>query len=139
MWITQWMQKALEAKSYKMDIYGFWRAVLEQRADDIPPYFAEDAVVNWHCTNERFTVAEFVQANCEYPGDWDGEVERICEIPEGLVTVTRVYPKDGSMSFHVTSFMTLRDGKISRMDEYWADDGPAPDWRQEMRIGTRIK
>lgn len=122
-----------------MDVYGFWKAVLAQVAEEIPQYFTEDAVINWHCTNERFTVVEFVRANCEYPGDWDGEVERICEISEGLVTVTRVFPKDHSVSFHVTSFMTLQDDKIKQMDEYWADDGPAPQWRQEMQIGTKIK
>lgn len=122
-----------------MDVYSFWKAVLAQVAEEIPQYFAEDAVINWHCSNERFTVAEFVRANCEYPGDWDGKVERICEIPEGLVTVTRVFPKDHSASFHVTSFLTLQDDKIKQMDEYWADDGPAPQWRQEMGIGTKIK
>ena len=122
-----------------MDIRAFWRAVLAQRAEDIYQYFTEGGEVFWHCTNERFTVAEFVRANCEYPGDWDGEVERVCEIPEGIVTVTRVYPKDKSASFHVTSFLTLRNGKIAKMDEYWADDGPAPQWRSEMRIGTNIK
>lgn len=41
-----------------MDIHGFWRAVLRQEAERIPPYFQPDGVVNWHCTNERFTVAE---------------------------------------------------------------------------------
>ena len=122
-----------------MNVYGFWSAVLEQRAEEIPPYFTEDGCVNWHCTNEHFTVAEFVRANCEYPGDWAGEVERVCAIPEGLVTVTRVYPKDRSMSFHVTSFLTLREDKIAVLDEYWADDGEAPQWRQELNIGTKIR
>lgn len=122
-----------------MDVYGFWKAVLAQTAAEIPQYFTEDAVINWHCTNERFTVAEFVRANCEYPGDWDGEVERIGETAEGLVTVVRVYPKDLSASFHVTSFMTLHDGKIALLDEYWADDGPAPQWRQDVKIGRKIK
>ena len=122
-----------------MDVSGFWKAVLDQNAENIPQYFTEDACVNWHCTNERFTVTQFVRANCEYPGDWSGEVERICEIPEGLVTVTRVYPKDESASFHVTSFMTLRDGKIAVLDEYWADDGDAPQWRLDMKIGSPIQ
>ena len=121
-----------------MDVHGFWKAVLAQVAEEIPRYFAEDAVINWHCTNERFTVAEFVRANCDYPGDWDGDVERMCEIPEGIVTVMKVYPKDQSASFHVTSFLTLQNDKIVQMDEYWADDGPAPQWRQEMHIGTMI-
>lgn len=122
-----------------MDVYAFQRAVLEQRAEDMAAYFSPEAVVDWHCTNERFTAAEYIRANCEYPGDWDGEVERVCPIPEGIVTVTHVYPKDRSMSFHVTSFLTLADDKIVHMDEYWADDGPAPQWRQEMGIGRPIK
>lgn len=122
-----------------MDVYAFQRAVLEQSAEAMAGYFTADATVDWHCTNEHFTADEYIRANCEYPGDWDGEVERVCAIPEGLVTVTHVYPKDKSMSFHVTSFFTLRDDKIVHMDEYWADDGPAPQWRSEMRIGKSIK
>ena len=122
-----------------MDVYAFQRAVLEQRAEDLTVYFTDDAVVNWHCTNERFTVSEYIRANCEYPGAWDGEVERVYPIPDGMVTVTRVYPKDESMSFHVTTFLSLRDDRIAAMDEYWADDGTAPQWRRDMGIGKPIK
>ena len=60
-----------------MDIYQYWIDVLEQNAERIRDYFDEDAYINWHCTNERFTVEEFIIANCEYPGCWDGEVERL--------------------------------------------------------------
>ena len=119
-----------------MDIYGFWRDVLEQRADAIRGYFDRNAYVNWHCTNERFTVDEFIIANCEYPGDWDGEVERVERAGDLFVTVTRVYPRDRTRSFHVTSFIRVRDGKIKAVDEYWADDGAAPEWRAEKHIGT---
>ena len=122
-----------------MDIYAFQRAVLQQDAEELAAYFTDDAVVNWHCTNERFAAAEYIRANCEYPGDWDGEVERACPIPNGFVTVTCVYPTDRSESFHVTSFFTLREDKIAVLDEYWADDGPAPQWRRDMEIGRNIK
>ena len=60
-----------------MDIYKFWKAVLVQDENELIKYFHEDARVNWHCTNECFTVKEYIIANCEYPGDWDGEIERI--------------------------------------------------------------
>ncbi len=59
-----------------MNIQQFWSDVLAQRADEIREYFQADAYVNWHCSNEHFTVEEFIRANCEYPGDWDGEVEK---------------------------------------------------------------
>ena len=121
-----------------MDVYAFQRAVLKQDAEALAPYFAHDAVVNWHCSNERFTAAEYIRANCEYPGDWDGEVERVCSIPHGVVSVTHVYPTDRRMSFHVTSFFTLREDKIAVLDEYSADYGPAPQWRREMHLGKKI-
>lgn len=55
-----------------LDIKQFWRAVLAQNEGEIRKYFHADAYVNWHCTNERFTVDEFIIANCEYPGEWEG-------------------------------------------------------------------
>ena len=45
----------------------------------------------------------FLRANCEYPGDWSGEVERIEQTGNIVITVTRVWAKE--MSFHVTSFL----------------------------------
>lgn len=122
-----------------MDIKAFWRAVLAQDEPKIRTYFAPDAYVNWHCTNEHFTVDEFIIANCEYPGEWDGVVERIDALDGLTVTVTRVYPKDRSCSFHVTSFIQMENDKIVSLDEYWADDGSAPQWRLDKHIGTPIE
>lgn len=116
----------------------FWRDVLAQDRAALPRWFAPGARVNWHCTNERFTAAEFVRANCDYPGQWDGQVERELWAGDTLVTVTRVFSKTGAPSFHVTSIFRLEDGRIARMDEYWADDGPPPLWRQEMGLGEKI-
>lgn len=52
-----------------MNIQNFWKAVLNQDAGKIKEYFHEDAYVNWHCTNEHFSVEEYIRANCEYPGN----------------------------------------------------------------------
>ena len=103
-----------------MNIEQFWKAVLAQDEREIRKYFHAEAYVNWHCTNEHFTVDEYIVANCEYPGEWDGLVER-------------------SISFHVTSFIQTKNDKITAMDEYYADDGMAPQWRLDKRIGTPIK
>lgn len=122
-----------------MDIYQFWKDVLAQKADRIKAYFDRNAYINWHCTNEHFNVDEFIIANCEYPGNWDGVVERVEQVNDLFITVTHVYPKDRTLSFHVTSFIQVIDGKIAAVDEYWADDGAAPDWRLDKRIGRAIK
>ena len=122
-----------------MDVHEFWKAVLAQDAEAIRSYFHENAYVNWHCSNEHFTVEEFIVANCEYPGDWDGTVERV-EVMGGLyITAVKVYPKDRSASFHVVSFIRAVEQKILSMDEYWADDSEVPQWRQDKHIGTAIE
>lgn len=122
-----------------MNINEFWKAVIAQDEQKIRKYFREDAYINWHCTNEHFNLDEYIIANCEYPGEWDGVVERIEEMDDLLVTVAKVYLKDKSISFHVTSFAKIVDERIASLDEYWADDSDAPQWRLEKHIGTAIK
>lgn len=122
-----------------MDIHAFWDAVLRQDAEAIRAFFAKDAVIRWHCSNERFTVEEFIRANCEYPGVWTGQVERVCRTDEGLVTAVRVENAQDGVSFHVASFFCLKAGRIVALDEYWGDDGPAPQWRGQLGIGAPIR
>ena len=122
-----------------MDIRSFWHDVLCQNRDALPTYFDEKAVICWHCTNEQFTVSEYVRANCDYPGNWDGEIERIETIGETIISAVHVYTIDKIASFHVVSFMKLKDGLICNMDEYWSDDADAPDWRRRMNIGRPIR
>lgn len=122
-----------------MDISSFWKNVLDQNRLALPAYFCEDAIIRWHCSNEQFTVSEYIRANCDYPGNWDGEIERIDLKDDMVITVVRVYSTDKSAFFHVVSFIKLRNGLICEMDEYWADDGEAPLWRREMHIGKPIR
>ena len=121
-----------------MDIKQFWADVLRQDAAAIRAYFHPNAWINWHNTNEHFTVEEFIRANCEYPGRWDGEVEQLIVTPEHFITATHVYEKDTALSFHVTSFIRVADGRIASIDEYWGDDGDAPQWRRDKKIGRPI-
>ena len=122
-----------------MNIQQFWKDVLRQDAEAMRAWFHADAYVRWHCSNEEFTVEEFIRANCEYPGDWDGEIEHVIDAGDMVICAVQVYPKDRSAGFHVASFMRVRDGKIAGMDEYWSDDMPAPEWRQAMKIGRPIR
>ena len=65
-------------------------------------------------------------------------VERIEKTNDLFITVTHVYPKDKTLSFHVTSFIKVINDKIVAIDEYWADDSIAPDWRLDKHIGKAI-
>ena len=121
-----------------MDLQAFWNDILKQNKENIFGYFCSDATIYWHCTNEAFTVSEFIRANCAYPGQWDGELERIEHSENSIITVMRIFPMDRLSSFHVVSFFMLKDGLIQTLDEYWSDDGEAPIWRKNMRIGKPI-
>lgn len=56
-----------------------------------------------------------------------------------IVLVGRVIPSDKKVSYHVVSFIKITNGLIPEMDEYWSDDGEAPEWRKEMNIGVAFR
>ena len=122
-----------------MNIQQLWNDIITQNKDRLSAYFKDDAVILWPCTNEQFTVEEYVRANCEYPGDWEGEIDRLEEQGNCMVLVGHVASKDRTISCHVVSFLELEGDKICRMEEYWADDGEASSWRKEMKIGKPIR
>lgn len=118
-------------------IKSFWKEVVAQDKEELRTYFCENAIIRWHSTNESFNVDEYIIANCEYPGSWNGEFERIIQVDNKIITVARVW-SDG-ISCHVTSFFLIEGNKIKELDEYFSDDGPVPKWRLEKKIGTPIK
>lgn len=110
----------------------FWRDVAAQDRERLPTHFLPDAVITWPNTNEHFSVADFIRANCEYPGSWCADVVRMETSADLVITVTRVWHKQTGHSFHVVSFFKFREGKIALLHEYWGDDGPPPKWRIEL-------
>ena len=120
------------------DVYKFFDMVLSQNALEIKKFFNEDAYIDWHNTNERFTVDEFIEVNCTYPDKWTGEVERVEQIGKLLIVVAKVINVLDKSSFYVNSFILLENGKISKLDEYWGDNGVPPKWRIDMNIGSKI-
>lgn len=124
-----------------MDIQVFmkdyWEKVAKQDREGLALLFNEDAKIRWHCTNEEFTAEEFIRVNCDYPDEWNGNIERLTIAGEQIITVTRIW--SNTASFHVCSFFRFDEDRISQLDEYWGDDGEAPKWRQVMKIGRKIR
>lgn len=122
-----------------MDLAAYWNAVAAKQPDALRRFLHPKAIVRWHNTNEQFTAAEFIRANCEYPGEWAGELQRVEQAGDVTIAIVRVYARDSSFSCHVTSFMKIEGEKILSLDEYWGDDGPAPAWRQDKHLGRPIR
>ena len=121
------------------DVVSFWRSVVNQERTRLEDYFLPDAAIRWHTTNEQFSVGEFIRVNCDYPGQWRGEVGRVERADGTIVTVVRVFAADDSVSFHVVSFIRLLGERIAELDEYWSEDGEPPGWRKELCPGDRIR
>jgi len=66
---------------------------------------------------------------------------RVADTYHKLAEVWYIISKisSGEDIFLITAFAKLENGKISRLDEYYSECGPAPQWRQEMKIGKPIK
>ena len=73
---------------------------------------------------------EYIRANCEYQGT--GRRGGACGMDGGRLCFGRSGVAEGQeRRFHAVSFFRFAGGRITRLDEYWADDGPPPQWRKE--------
>ncbi|MBP1040565.1 nuclear transport factor 2 family protein [Vagococcus sp. BWB3-3] len=117
----------------------YWAAVISQDRETLKKFFQPDATINWHTSNEQFTLGEFLTANCDYPGNWTGKVTRILDSSEQVITITEIASPDSPERYVVTSIFSFKADLISTLDEYWAEITPAPEWRQALQLGKPIK
>ena len=102
-----------------------WRLFDERRFEDVRPLLADDFVAEWPQTRERFPGPDaFLQANRSYPGKWRCHLRDVVGAADRVATEVEI--TDGEMVVHAASFFTLRDGKILRAREFFADPGEPP-------------
>jgi len=122
----------------KQIVIDFWEDMNNQNWDKLSPYFSETAMINWHNTNESFSVSEFVLVNSHYPGDWLIKVENLVTIDNIVISVIKIQLKDHSISFYATSFFEFKAEKIEVLDEYFGENAQPPQWRIAMQLGASI-
>ena len=118
-------------KELELIILTLWQAVAAQDEEKLVRFFTPDAQILWPNTEERFDLTGYLRANCDYPGQWSGTVEKLA--PDGSWSVARVWSPEGGV-FRAVSFYQWRNRKIERMVEYWGDVGPAPEWRRGLSL-----
>jgi hypothetical protein len=84
--------------------------------------------VDYLATGEHFDGAPaFVRFNAEYPGRWRATVLDLVAAGDRAVSSTRIAADGGGETHYVTSFATVRDGRVSELTELWAEaDQPVP-------------
>lgn len=122
----------------KVFITSFWNAVASQNAEKLAAFFNEEALIRWYNTNEEFSVQDFITATCKYPDQWACTIKSMIECENQIITVTNVLNLTKNISLYATSFFTLKHSKISLLEEYWGDNGEAPQWRLDLGIGSKI-
>jgi|GEM_PF-2751648 len=118
-------------KTNAFDVKGLFAATVRKNADIMRGYFLPNALIRWHNTGEVFSLERYLHENCEYAGEWSGEIERIETSGDKIITAARVFSVDGELSHHVVSFYLIENGKVAALDEYWGEDGEPPEDRTD--------
>ena len=106
-------------------VIELWQCFDQRRFRDALALLSDDFEANWPNTRERIRGPEnFIALNEGYPGAWRCRVQRVEECADTVVAVTEI--KNGETSLFAVSFFVVRDGRIVRAQEYFAENGPPP-------------
>lgn len=111
-------------------VLAYWSAMETNDFASAAEWLSEDVVIDWPQSRERLHGREnFTAFNVTYPaaGRWRFTLDRI--VADGNEVVTDVVVTDGKVVVRALSFVTVANGMIARITEYWPEDYPAPDWR----------
>ena len=90
----------------------------------------EDFVCTWLQSGERIRGREnFIAVNAHYPGDWHIHVVRV--VAEGNQVASEVHVSLDGRTDVAASFFELKEGKLWRLTEYWAEPYAAQAWREK--------
>ena len=95
---------------------------------------ADDAIMTWICTAERFRGGDAVIAvNAAYPEGWSIHLLDCAALADGrILSLIRV--EHPPQAFFATSLFRLEHGRVAEIEEYWATAEPPPSWRTDGQL-----
>lgn len=109
----------------------FWQLFSEQKWDLAGELLHKDFVAIWPQSRERIIgVKNFIDVNRFYPGNHKITVVHIFEIDHRVLTTVWIEADTGQKTF-ANSIFESQDGKLLKVEEYWAEPYPAPEWRKQ--------
>jgi ketosteroid isomerase-like protein len=104
---------------------GVWEAMEARDWARARSLLSDDLVTDWPQTRERIRGGDnFIALNSAYPGDWHITVEEA--LGDGDRAAVRATIVNGAEIFHASGFYEVRDGRIVRSVEFFADPGAPP-------------
>jgi len=108
----------------------FWKIFDSRKFAEVKPLLIDDFVCVWPQSNEVIKGADnLIALNKNYPGEWKIDCKRVISSENNAVSEIELMC-DGK-KVYATSFFEIKDGKISKMTEYWSDPYDAPKWREK--------
>jgi hypothetical protein len=104
--------------------HRFVKAIDRRDWDSLAALVDDSTTVHFVHDDKRMTGPEWVRFNADYPGRWSFVAEDVVATDVRAVVRARVFNDEAT--FHVASFLTVTDGRISDLTEVWADGHPAP-------------
>lgn len=112
-------------------VKSFWQLFSEQKWDMAGELLHADFEANWPQSREKICSGDnFININKFYPGNHTITVIHIFEIGPKILTTVWIDADTGQQTF-ANSIFEIRDGKIFRVEEYWAAPYPAPEGRKQ--------
>jgi hypothetical protein len=107
----------------------FWKLIGEQDWDSAARLLDPELIVEWPQSRERMRGPDsFIAVNRHYPGNHSVTILRAAAFGPQVVTTVWIEADTGQRTF-ANSFFEFRQGRIARIEEYWAEPYPAPEWR----------
>ena len=90
---------------------------------------ADDAVMTWVCTAERFHGGDaIIRVNALYPEGWSIRIIDCAALDDGRI-LSLVCVTHPPQRFFATSLFRVEQGLIRSIEEYWATAEAPPAWR----------
>lgn len=105
-----------------------WEIFNTRKFSNVKPLLSDDFMCVWPQSNELIRGADnFVSINENYPGKWTINCKRV--ICCGENAISEVELTCDKQKVYATSFFEIKNGKITKLTEYWGEPYDAPEWR----------
>ncbi len=112
-------------------IKTFWQLMSNQEWESVKGLLHPEFVATWPQSKEKMIGPDnFVNVNKHYPGNHKIELIHMSEADNKVFTTVWIEADTGQKTF-ANSYFEIKDGKIFRAEEYWAEPYAAPEWRKQ--------